>query len=122
REGVHHYVHVHPATGGVDQCLLEPLTDLIVLPDEGFKVHRVPGTFDRFEHSLVQVLAEGVGGDLGAGDLRLARWGAWEDPAGRVTTFAHAINEHHACHGRQVHCRNAADPPSGRSTQGLPTR
>ena len=78
REGVVDHVDIHAPVGGLGQRPLEPLTDLVGLPDVGLEEDLPLRALDRGQHVVVQVLAEGVRRHRAAADLDLARPGGRE--------------------------------------------
>ena len=64
-------IYLDAPLGRVDDGLLEPLADLVGLPDVGLEQDLPLGALDRGQHVVVQVLAEGVGRDRAVADRDL---------------------------------------------------
>src|SRR5829696_5354505 len=83
-EFVEDYVDLDAAIGGIDQRVLERLTNGVALPDEGLEEDPRLGLTDGVQHVAIEVLTVGVDGDLGA---------AHRDRAGRKSREGRRLAE-----------------------------
>ena len=79
-------MHLDAALLGPDQRGLEPLADLVALPDVGLEQDLLLRAVDRREHVVIEIHAEGVRGERALTDLdgarRRDREGAWASSRG----------------------------------------
>ncbi len=102
-------VDLDAALRGRDQRLLEPLADLVALPDVGLEENHPLGRGDRGQHVVEEVHAVGVGGDRAVTDLHLA----WRQGRERLRLLAPSAPGVHQRQADRQHQLDAEDREEG---------
>ena len=93
REPVIDDEHLDTALGGVDERGLEPVTDLIVFPDEGLEEHATLGGLDSRDHVGKEVFTVGINHGLVLAHGAVQRIEVGEGVAARPRTLPDRVDE-----------------------------
>ncbi len=116
-EAVVDRVDLHAAPGGLRERPLEPLADLVALPDVGLEEDPALGARDRGQHVVVEVLAEGVGGHGAVADRDRA-WRGGREGLRLLAAPAVGVDEGEPEHQQHLEPEQGEQRPRQRATDG----